>query len=176
MPGAPAATALLLALALSACPAGPEGASDRLAAGPEGPSDRLAAESRTPGAGWAALAPGATVARGTQLRLVLGAARDGHVAVAAVDSGGSVVPYHPVAGGTAPIRGGPAAKLPSTIGLTAPPGALRLVALFCDEAPPVEPFWALLEERRRAAGGDPRKMEPLGLESCRDRSLLLTVR
>jgi hypothetical protein len=83
-----------------------------------------------------------------------------------------VQPVHPTSGAL-PLRASPPRPLPTGVSLRVPPGPLRVVAIFCDDAPPLEAFWATLGEHAAKAGGDPKKMGPLGLASCRDRSVLV---
>lgn len=119
------------------------------------------------------LADGATVPAGSELRFALRAQARSFAVIAAALPGGEVLPLVPSS--REPLELAPGEELAVQESVTLPGGttSVRLVAVACDIRPPLEPIWATIAERLAEVGGDPAKLPPLALVSCRDAQRLV---
>ncbi len=121
----------------------------------------------------APLEDGASVPAGSELRFTLRAQARSFVVIAAALEGGDVLRLVPAAGDPLELPAGVIVRPEESVTLPPRPGPVRFLAVACDVRPPLEPLWATIAERLRDVGGDPAKLPPLGLESCRDAQRLV---
>ncbi len=152
-----------LLLLLAACPAPPPPPPPP----PAPPPLELTITSGVP------LADGATIAAEAELRFTLRARARSFAVIAAALPGGEVLPLLPSDGEPIELEAGRALSLQESVTLPAGTTSARFVAVACDIRPPLEPVWATIAERLAEVGGDPAKLPPLALESCRDAQRLV---
>lgn len=126
---------------------------------------------RTPDGSVRRLAPGTRLRGGDQLRFELTTAwPTAEVALVSMDARGAVSPLVPATGNTATVPGGRKVLLDGAVELDDTPGPERILLVACQRPLSVT---AVVEAARTAlarAGGDPRRVGPLGT-GCHEESV-----
>jgi hypothetical protein len=96
---------------------------------------------------------GQHVRAGDQLRFVVTAERDRHLAILSLDSRGAVSVFSPSQTASVPVRASVGAALESSVQLDDSPGTERIFAVFCDAPFDVRRFVRELEQSHDVASG-----------------------